>query len=149
MNTQNIGHLFNIQQMRHFSEQLSVSIMTLCIISGQSRYDKFSACCYHSLPLCLSLSLSGLIYSLESSVLILSCVSFSHHSIILLCILLPQICLCHWILTASVVHILVLTHVSFSFPHFCMQVTMAVGEEAAAHRYRREQKKKKDKKGTQ
>lgn len=56
---------------------------------------------------------------------------------------LPQIPLCYLILSASVVHILVLSHLSLSFSpssHFCMQVTRAVGE--AAQQYKREQKRK-------
>lgn len=58
--------------------------MRLCILSGQSRYDKLSVCRNHSLPLYF---LSALLYSLDSSVLILnSC--FYHHYITLLCILL-------------------------------------------------------------
>lgn len=94
-----------------------------------------------------SISLCALHLSLDVSALIL----FYHHSVIRLCIRLPPIFLFQFIcsifpsftlLSALIVHIVVLTHLFLSLSPsslYCMQVTMAVGE--AAQQYKAEKRK--------
>lgn len=143
MKTQNnIRGLFNIQQISHLSANNCQCPSWDCLcLPGQSRYDSLSLDC-QILSLCSPR---------QAPVFIISCMSFFHRFLCLLCILLLMIALFHFhfLKFPSVIwffqpHLVIFfffflnSSVSFVFSsHFCMHVTTVVAEVTQQNKWKK------------